>query len=152
MSISGVFVDRPSVIVNSMPYRADFSSYFRREPRYSIRAAQKWAKSVLNWQYMCYVLARSKDVTSRRHELLAAFCRRMAFGALSKHNDATIAEYIGGFQALRKKLTAIIEEIDRRRIVFEGPESSSRRCAVCHQTSWRVVGASMRLLLGWSDE
>jgi hypothetical protein len=127
MTISGVIVDKLRVVVDSMPYRETIMPPSERESSECWAEAISRTEALLNWQYMCYLLARAGTELSRK-ERLATFCRTMAFGVLPKLSAAPDAEYIEGFQALREKLTRITERHDRHNIAFRDTESSNRHC------------------------
>ncbi|USP77598.1 hypothetical protein yc1106_04872 [Curvularia clavata] len=97
MSISGVFVDKPSVIVDSMPYMEDVLSNVRREERNPLQVSHKWGEE-------------------------CSMSQASIAGGILPHD-----EYIGGFQALRKRMLQTTQQDDRHRAVFEGSESSNRR-------------------------
>ncbi|KAH7130112.1 heterokaryon incompatibility protein-domain-containing protein [Dendryphion nanum] len=107
LTISGYVQDRPKIIVESTPYPRLGDSDNSK--------AQLRPKRILNWQIMCYLLAKGYCPHLNGNKFLEAFCRAMAFNALPNRVAAPGAQYIEGFRALHENLgNSPTEEVNCR--------------------------------------
>ncbi|KAF2675932.1 hypothetical protein K458DRAFT_482087 [Lentithecium fluviatile CBS 122367] len=101
--ISGIIVDRPRIIIDSMPYMEPDRPHVLPGNSNRNEKSESWFNRMLNWQFICYLVAKCFSPTSKKHGFIEAFCRTMAFNALPNGSAFPAADYIASFQALHKK-------------------------------------------------
>ena len=120
LSISGIIVDSPRVIVDSTPYMELEKPYILQVDADMKEKDAIWSAKMLDWQSMCYMLgeAGTSFEGNQNQDFLEAFCRTMAFNALLNKSATRGAKYIAGFQMLASKLALGAGQASQSRLNF----------------------------------